>query len=349
MNRLGLDTPYDYAESAISGWTRKHWEESFKRLWAPLTRSASEFKARQYIPGPRSHHGRVADELEGFSRSFIMAAPWLASSGSDGFELDGEYYDVAGFYREGIAAGTDPQHPEYWGEPVDYAQHLVEMASLSWGLWQSRGRIWERFSDAERQRVAAYLLACTRVKYHANNWLLFNVVTNAVLKRLGLPYSQEQLDLNLGFCESMYLGEGWYQDGDVPRVDYYNAWAFHYYYLIWAILDGDSKPELALKHIRRAEEFLASFSQLMAVDGATPCFGRSEIYRFAFIGPIALLALAGDEGSQGLFGRLRSVAGLGLKWFLTKPILSASGHLSLGYVGACADMLEHYSCGGSPY
>jgi hypothetical protein len=147
----------------------------------------------------------------------------------------------------------------------------------------------------------------------------------------------------------MYLGEGWYQDGDVPRIDYYNAWAFHYYYLMWAVLDGDSKPELASTHIRRAEEFLFGFSRLMAVDGATPCFGRSEIYRFAFIAPIALLAQAGDEDSTGLFGSLRSVAGLGLKWFLTKPILSAEGHLSLGYVGACADMLEHYSCGGSPY
>jgi hypothetical protein len=87
----------------------------------------------------------------------------------------------------------------------------------------------------------------------------------------------------------------------------------------------------------------------MAIDGATPCFGRSEIYRFAFIAPVALLALAGGENSERLFGTLRTVADLGLKWFLTKPVVSADGHLSLGYVGACSDMLEHYSCGGSPY
>lgn len=208
MKRLALATPYDFKVSAVSGWTREHWEESFKRLWAPLTLSASPCKARQFIPGPRSHHGRVADELEGFTRSFIMAAPWLASSGADGFELEGEYYDVAAFYREGIAAGTDPGNPEYWGDPVDYAQHLVEMASLSWGLYQSRARIWERFSEPERLQLAAYLRACTEVKYHANNWLLFNVVTNAVLKKLGMPYSQEQLDRNLVFCEGMYLGGG---------------------------------------------------------------------------------------------------------------------------------------------
>ncbi len=349
MKSLALDTPYDFAASTISGWTRKHWEESFKRLWAPLIHSASPHKARQYIPGPRSHHGRIADELEGFTRSFIMAAPWLSSSKADGFELDGVYYDVAEFYHTGILAGTDPANPEYWGAPVDYAQHLVEMASLSWGLSQARTRIWERFSDADRRQVASYLEACTKVKYHENNWLLFNVVTNAALKSLGMPYSQEQIDQNLGFCESMYLGDGWYQDGNIPRIDYYNAWAFHYYYLIWAVLDGDSKPELAQKHIKRAEEFLTSFSHFMASDGGTPCFGRSEIYRFAFIAPIALLALAGGEDSNRSFGTMRSVANLGLKWFLTKPIVSSDGHLSLGYVGACSDMLEHYSCGGSPY
>ena len=357
MKRLALETPFDFEASTISGWTREHWEESFRRLWAPLVRTASPHKARQFIPGPRSHHGQTADELEGFTRSFIMAAPWLATSAADGYELDGDHYDVAGFYRAGILAGTDPANSEYWGDPVDYAQHLVEMASLSWGLWQARARIWARFSDAERTQVAAYLLACTKVKYHENNWLLFNVVTNAVLKRLGMPYSQEQIDTNLVFCEGMYLGDGWYQDGNVPRIDYYNAWAFHYYYLMWVVLDGESKPEMARKHVGRAEEFLASFSHFMASDGATPCFGRSEIYRFAFIAPIALLALAGgdgsslasDAGSSKLFGSLRTVAGLGLKWFLTKPILSADGLLSLGYVGACSDMLEHYSCGGSPY
>ena len=349
MTRLELETPYDYESAALSGWTRTHWDEAFRRLWAPLTLSASPNKARQYISGPRSHHGQLADELEGFTRSFIMAASWLSTSAADGFDLAGEYFDVAGFYRAGILAGTDPSNPEYWGDPVDFAQHLVEMASLSWGLWQSRSRIWERFSEAERKQVAAYLRACTRVRYHENNWLLFNVVTNAVLKRLGQSFSQEQIDTNLVFCERMYIGDGWYQDGDVPRIDYYNAWAFHYYYLMWVVLDGDSKPELAARYIKRTTEFLTGFSHLMAADGATPCFGRSEIYRFAFIGPIALLVMAAGEEAGKLYGGLRTLADFGIKWFLTKPILTREGMLSLGYVGACADMLEHYSCGGSPY
>lgn len=265
MRRLDLGTPWDFQSCPYSGWTRDHWEEAFRRMWAPLTASASPGKARQRIPGPRSHHGPLADELEGFSRGFILAAPWLASWGSDGFESDGLTYDVAAFYREGILSGTDPSGPEYWGDPADYAQHLVEMASVAWGLWLSRDRVWDRLTGPERDRAADYLVRCTRVAYHRNNLLLFNVVTNAVLKRLGREYDPARIEENLKFCEGMYLGEGWYRDGDVP------------------------------------------------------------------------------------LGALRTFADLGVKWFLTREILTDSGHLCLGYAGPCADMLEHYSCGGSPY
>jgi len=64
------------------------------------------------------------------------------------------------------------------------------------------------------------------------------------------------------------------------------------------------------------------------------------------VAPIALFAMLGEED---LAGELRTLADLGVKWFLTKDVLTEAGHLSLGYVGACNDMLEHYSCSGSPY
>lgn len=347
MKRPGLTVPWNYAVSGISGWTRAHWEESAEILLSAIIDGASPGCARQVIPGPRSHHGRLADELEGFTRSFIMAAPYLMHRPDGVFECGGRRYDCAEFYRRGILSGTDPAHPEYWGDPVDFAQHLVECASLAWGLHQSRRLIWDSFSEPEKRRVAEYLYRCTQVKYHRNNWLLFNVVTNAALKRLGMPYTQSQIDENLGVCETMYLGSGWYRDGDVPRIDYYNAWAFHYYYLIWVILDGDSDPGRAALHRDRARAFAESFRYFFGADGAAPCFGRSEIYRFAYLAPLALGRFLGCLSLPD--GELKTVTGLGVKYFLTKEILTDSGHLSLGYVKPCAEMLEHYSCGGSPY
>ncbi len=347
MKKLQYSTPFDFNHSPYSGWTRAHWEESFFGLMKGIVASASPGGARQRIPGPRSHHGQLADELEGFTRSFIMAGSWLNSSKSGKFEFQNKSYNIGAFYKKGILAGTDPDHEEYWGDITDYAQHLVEMASLSWSLYLSKQHIWDKFTDSQKKQVADYLYQCTKVKYHQNNWLLFNVVTNAVLKKLGMPYSQEQIDENLGFCDKMYIGDGWYRDGDVNRIDYYNSWGFLYYYLIWVILDGDSKPEYAEMHKDRAREFTKGFRYFVSGDGSTPCFGRSMIYRFGYFAPIVLAQNMGILDIDP--GEVRTMCSLGTKYFLDKEILTNEGHLGLGYLAPCNDMLEHYSCGGSPY
>jgi hypothetical protein len=346
MKTISFHTKLDFNKSKITGWTREHWEETFYVLMRGIINSASPACARQVIPGPRSHHGRLADELEGFTRSFIMAGPWL-KNGTSSFEYEGRKYDVAEFYRKGILAGTDPKHKEYWGDIVDYAQHLVEMAALSWGLYLSQDLIWKEFSSKEKKQVADYLYQCTKVKYHQNNWLLFNVITNSVLKKLNMPYSQEQIDSNLSACDHMYIGDGWYRDGNINRIDYYNAWAFLYYYLQWVILDGNSKPEIAKIHIERAKLFVNDLRYFIAKDGATPCFGRSMIYRFAFLAPVAL----GQHMDilEITSGEAKTLCNSVMKFFFEQPILTDTDHLSLGYLKPAAEILEHYSCGGSPY
>ena len=347
MKKIDFSTPFDYSLSPYSGWTYGHWEESFFNLMSAIVKSASPGKARQLLPGPRSHHGRLADELEGFTRAFIMAGPWLNSSSSGLFEYKGEKYDIGAFYREGILSGTNPGSSEYWGDIHDYDQHLVEMASLSWSLYLSKRHTWDRFTENEKKQVADYLYQCTMVKYHRNNWLLFNVVTNTVLKKLEMPYSAEQIEKNLHFCETMYLGDGWYRDGDVNRIDYYNAWAFLYYYLIWGILDGESDGEFFSKIQGRVNEFVKGFRYFFAKDGGVPCFGRSMIYRFGYLSPIALAQYMGALDMDA--GEVKTMMNLGVKFYLEKEILTESGHLGMGFIRPNAEMLEHYSCGGSPY
>ncbi|HTX21930.1 MAG TPA: DUF2264 domain-containing protein [Candidatus Aquilonibacter sp.] len=347
MKKLILKAPLDRKLSPITGWTRKHWEECFYALMKGVVDSASPGGARQRIPGPRSHHGLLADELEGFTRSMIMAGPWLHSSKDGKYSWQGEKVDVAAFYRKGILAGTDPKHPEYWGDIVDYAQHLVEMAALTWGLYLSKGLIWDKFSAAEQKQVADYLFQCTKVKYHQNNWLLFNVITNSVLKKFGMPYSQEQIDANLAGCDHMYMGDGWYRDGNINRIDYYNAWAFLYYYLMWVILDGESKPDLAEKHKERARLFARDLRYFYAGDGSVPCFGRSMIYRFGFLSPLALGQHLGCLDIPA--GEVKTLCNGVMKFFFANEILTEQNHLSMGFLRPCAEILEHYSCGGSPY
>ena len=347
MKKLNFSIPFNTGLSPYSGWTYEHWEEAFFVLMSAIVKSASPGKARQLLPGPRSHHGQLADELEGFTRAFIMAGPWLNASSSGIFEYNGGKYDIGAFYREGILSGTDPENSEYWGDIHDYDQHLVEMASLSWSLYLSRKHVWDKFKDTEKKQVADYIYQCTKVKYHQNNWLLFNVVTNTVLKKLGMPYSEEQIKKNLHFCETMYIGDGWYRDGDVNRIDYYNAWAFLYYYLVWGIMDGESDPDFFSKIKSRVNEFAKGFRYFFGKDGSVPCFGRSMIYRFGYLSPIALAQYIGALDMDP--GEVKTMMNLGTRFYLEKDILTESGHLGMGFIKPNAEMLEHYSCGGSPY
>ncbi|MFW6251141.1 MAG: DUF2264 domain-containing protein [Alkalispirochaetaceae bacterium] len=347
MRSIELTTPYDFELSPESGWTREHWLEMFGELMVPIIDNASPGKARQLIPGQRSHHGRLADELEGFTRSFIMAGPWLAQAEEPVTRSRKGERDVAAFYREGILNGTNPDHEEYWGDITDYAQHLVEMASLAWSLFLSRRWIWDTFESKEKRQVADYLYQCTGAAYHQNNWLLFNVVTNAVLKRLDMPYSQEQIDQNIEACEHMYIGSGWYRDGNVNRIDYYNAWAFHYYYLIWTVLDGESKPEVAARHKERVNLLAEQMPYFVSGDGSAPIFGRSMIYRFGYLAPLVLGWYLGALDRPA--GEVRSVCNQTLRYFAERPILTDDGFMGMGFVTPNESILEHYSCGGSPY
>lgn len=346
MKTMTFAARFDPATAPITGWTRQHWEEAMFGLLQGVVNSASPGNARLRISGQRSHHGQVADELEGFSRSMFMAGPWLSMSGRDAMTWGQEEINVANFYRRGILAGTDPKHPEYWGDIYDYAQHLVEMAALGWGLYLSRDQIWDKFSRAEKEQIAGYLNACNKVAYHNNNWLLFSVVTNAALKKLGMPYSQSNLDARLKACDHMYIGGGWYRDGNINRIDYYNSWGFHFYYLLWVILDGDSHPHLAEMHKERVRLFARDFRYFISGDGSAPFWGRSMIYRFGYLSAIALGQYL--ECLDISAGEVKTLCNSTMKFFFNNPILTDGNNLSMGWLQPSEWVLENYNCGGSP-
>src|SRR5699024_4792585 len=47
------------------------------------------------------------------------------------------------------------------------------------------------------------------------------------------PFSQEQIDTDFLAIESFYDGQGWYFDGRQEKRDYYIAFAFHFYSLLY--------------------------------------------------------------------------------------------------------------------
>ena len=171
----------------------------------------------------------------------ILAGPWLQHlEGRGKFSWQGAEVDVAEFYRRGHPRRHRPAHPEYWGDITDYAQHLVEMASLAWGLHLSRhlsGTAWRPREEADRRlhapvqpgEVPPEQLAALQ-RHHQRR------AQDAGHAVLAGAHRRQPAGLRAHVPRRRLV-----QDGKLNRIDYYNAWGFLYYYLLWAILDGDSQ------------------------------------------------------------------------------------------------------------
>ncbi|MER6136500.1 DUF2264 domain-containing protein [Streptomyces sp. NPDC001815] len=334
--------PPDPALSPVTGWTRAHWEAMADRLLDALRPYASRESAHYRLPGRAGHSGPWSDGLEGYARSFLLAACRIA--GADGRVPP----DLVERYAAGLAAGTDPDGADRWPPITDRGQPMVEAASIAIALHETRPWIWDRLDDGVRQRVAAWLGEFVGAETNDSNWRLFQVVTEEFLASVGAPHSRAEIDGGLARLEDWYRGEGWYTDGDGRKFDYYNAWALHLYPVLWARIAG-SRADTALTAVHRARlrEFIGAHQYFFGADGAPVHQGRSLTYRYATAAPLWAGALA--DATPLPPGRTRRLASGALKHFAERGVPDERGLLSLGWYRPFLPVTQRYSGPASPY
>lgn len=334
--------PEDRQRSPHTGWTRAHWEAAADGLLAAVRRHASPRHALLLPPGGRpSLWGERSDGLEGYARTFLLAAFRLA--GAKG-EAPG---DLASGYADGLAAGTEPGGAEAWPAIADYSQPLVEAASIAIGLYETRPWIWDRLPPAVRERAADWLRGALRCEAWPTNWLLFQVIVAAFLESVGAPSDAALMERNLDRIDAMYRCDGWYTDGDGENFDYYAGWAIHLYTILWGRMGGERRdPERAGVHRARLRRFLEDHRCLFAANGAPLHHGRSLIYRFAATAPLWAGALAGCSPLPP--GETRRLASGAVRHFLDRGALR-DGVLTMGWHHEFLPMAQSYSGPASPY
>jgi hypothetical protein len=337
-----VNLPEDRRTSPFTGWAREHWVTVADQLLAGVRRYASAGNAAIYVPGPKPSTTRRRDEgLEGYARTFLLAAYRLASS--DGHAPG----DLTDRYAEGLRTGTDPNSDEAWPPIEDRAQPIVEAALIALALHETRRWIWRELDDGTRQRVVDWLLGIQGKQTALNNWVLFPVIVQAFLKSVGAPYRQEEIDRNLDLVDSWYRRDGWYTDGPGQNYDYYVGWGLHFHTLMWCRIDGDrSDPARAAIYRRRVFRFLEDYRLLFAADGAPLYHGRSLTYRFAVAAPLWAAALV--DSTPLAPGETRRIASGVLRHFLDRGAVR-NDLLTLGWTGEFLAMIQPYSGHGSPY
>lgn len=307
-------------------------------LWSPLQKYYSAGGARVKLGYSGAHFSERAAELEGFARPLWGLAP-LAAGGGD--------FPAWELIRRGLANGTNPEHPEYWGVPQDFDQLLVEMAAIGFALAVAPEQIWQPLSSVEKTNLINWLDLINRAQPVDNNWLFFRVLVNLGLAKVGAAHNPQLAELALERLEEFYLSDGWYFDGRNRNRDYYIPFAFHFYGLIYARFAAESDRARSKRFRERAVQFAQDFVYWFSADGSSLPFGRSLCYRFAQGAFWGGLALTGDEALP--WGVIKGLWLRHLRWWLGQPILDNGGILSIGYTYPNLNMAEQYNSPGSPY
>ncbi|WP_216590733.1 DUF2264 domain-containing protein, partial [Streptomyces brasiliscabiei] len=345
MSPAGNSTlpPADHLLSPFTGWTRTHWEAMADRLLDGLVPYASPGLAQYRLPGRAGHSGPLSDGLEGFARSFLLAAFRIAGSGGRVGPA------LIERYAAGLAAGTGRGGgDERWPAITDRAQPMVEAASIAIALHETRPWLWDRLDDAVRARVADWLGGFVGADVNDSNWRLFQVITEEFLASVGAPHSRAEIDAGLDRLDDWYRGGGWYTDGDGRKFDYYNGWALHLYPVLWARIAGPRADAVRVAgHRARLREFLGVHQHFFGADGAPVHQGRSLTYRFATAAPLWAGALA--DATPLPPGRTRRLASGTLRHFAERGAPDEHGLLTLGWYRPFLPVTQRYSGPASPY
>ena len=323
------------------------WRDAAESLLLPLVFQMQPGKADLPLRGQPSNHGAQADRLESFARPCLLAAHWLASEPGADEKVSRSH--IAEWFCRGLVAGTDPRSTEYWGATANHHQHTVEMAALTLALLAARAQLWEPLSKRERDQIASWFASIRGAGLHRNNHMFFNVMTLSFLAQedYGRRSDQPVMTHLMDVIERMALGGGWFIDGMNETVDYYQAYAFHYYGPWWARLYGHTDPKRAQRWKNWLGEFLKDYIHFFAANGENPPFGRSMCYRFGASAPFGLAEYCGVSTIPP--GQARRVCTRNLEFFLSQQVLQEQGVLSLGWTDEFPALTEAYSCAGSTY
>ncbi|MFE2044417.1 DUF2264 domain-containing protein [Streptomyces sp. NPDC059477] len=325
---------------------RAHWERTADRMLLAVRPYATDGHSLIHLPGVPSSNGVLSDGLEGFARTFLLAAFRLAGAGG------GDPHGLAAWYAAGLATGTDPAHPERWPSFAECNQAKVEAASIALALHETRPWIWDRLDDKVRQRILDWLAPMTGNLMPGNNWIWFQGITEAFARTVGGQWHQQDLDRTIGLTDGWYAGEGWYSDGltgGEPRnFDHYNGWAMHLYPLWFCRILGDAAPAGLLDRYRaRLTRFLADQRLLVGANGSPLVQGRSLTYRHAALASLWTGALF--DATPLAPGETRALATRMLDHFTRHGATDENGLLTLGWHRPYRGVLQVYSGPASPY
>lgn len=334
---------------------RKYWVSELCRVAEPVLRllAARELKKTMPVQAAAGQDRSDVTHLEALGRLLCGIAPWLEGSGGADEAEERLRQQYAELSRAAIAAGCDPESPDYMNFAEGY-QPIVDTAFLAQAILRAPTELWDKL-DAKVQKhvIQAFKLTRTR-KPFAMNWLLFSAIIEAALYRMGeSDWDPMRIDYALKQHEQWYVGDGAYGDGPSFHFDYYNSFviqpmlvdivaAVHGCYEDWDAMQASIKE--------RARRWAEVQERLISPEGTFPPLGRSLAYRCGAMQSLAQSALLGELPGSVSPAQARCALTAVIRRSLSVPgTFTEDGWLTIGFCGSQPDIGEHYISTGSLY
>lgn len=360
----------DFDLSPYTGMTRKSWIEAGKYLLEGVFENIPSIDSPVVLPrneteityphkdaeGNRYKIEKMAEIFEGLTRTMFIAAPLIHIDP----EIKTAGYNLREYYSHQILSSCTKGGDNFVGYYNDLKelcgdndensfrtfQQTVETCALVICLDSCKEEIWDKYTKAERDKVARFLLSYAHESTVPQNWRLFNMLVMAFLHKEGYEINENVMLEHASAILGYYAGDGWYRDGQ--SFDYYSCWAFNVYSNIWNVWYGyENLPYIARRFEENSNRLMETYPDMFDREGFTVMWGRSCVYRCAAASPFSenflLESPAADPGLS------RRIASGSLLQFLTRDDFLVSGIPSMGFYRQFSPLIQGYSCTESAY
>lgn len=280
-----------------------------------------------------SCHGKDISWFEMFARATYGIVPYTHIKGKN------KYSDT--FNSVILKIIEDNRYTTF----KNHDQKAVELIPIALMLYLHRDITWDTYTQEQREKIVAFLENINKIELIQNNWIFFRLITCSILSELTGKDYKTIIEKDWNFIDKCYVGDGWYRDGLYGPKDYYIAWGYHFYSLLYRFLFRDEKRNETIA--RRAIEFAKQYFYMFDEQGRMIPYGRSLIYRFASLSFWSMFLL--NDLQPDLEGRIMSLIQKSMDCWRSQSIRNNDGIINLGYSYRNETLCENYNSSGSVY
>ncbi|PWJ59547.1 hypothetical protein CLV98_102381 [Dyadobacter jejuensis] len=335
---------------------REIWVNALYKIANPVIDNLANGTLKKNMPiekGP-GYNGdaREVTYLEALGRTLAGVAPWLALP--DDHTAEGTLRKQLRMkVLQALKNAGDPANPDYIQFDTKSPQPLVDAAFLAHAFVRAPKALWEPLDQKTKQSYIDNFKSLRTKAGAYNNWLLFSGITEGFLLSIGEQPDPVRIQYALNKFKEWYVGDGWYSDGSLFSMDYYNSFVVQPMLVdLYTVLHNknrvsDTDFQLVVKRMTRHAEFQ---ERIIAPDGTFPVFGRSVTYRsgaFQVLAQTALLQKLPEniEPAQ-VRGALTKVF---QQLYEGDQNFDENGWLVIGFNGHQPQISDYYTSTGSLY